>query len=217
MMVTTAGLRDYMPAVVRRLERCDADDVLALKAFQGYMSSIDTEASSFSQVLHANIVLSELSNRPLPSEVQIAKNVSEQYVSMDAGMRLASALSTWRTYDRHQSVGKFAPTSTPVLMLHGTLDPQLPLESAQALGAFYSLAHQHFVEIPYSPHDTLSQSLLDQTGNTCGAELVKQFLADPLGQLDTSCTSRVLNLNFVGIPAISSLLFGTDEPWYDQP
>lgn len=216
MMVTTAGLRDYMPAVVRRLERCNSDDVLALKNFQSYLSGIDTEASSFSQVVHANIVLSELSVRPLPSAEQIERNVSEQYVSMDAGARLASAVSTWRTYAREQSANTLAPTSTPLLMLHGALDPQLPLESAQSLAGFYDLPHQHFVEIPYSPHDTLSQSLLDQTGNTCGTELVKQFLADPLGQLDTSCTSRVLKLNFAGVPAISSLLFGTDAPWNDQ-
>lgn len=215
MMVTTAGLRDYMPAVVRRLERCNADDVLALKAFQSYLSSIDTEASSFSQVLHANIVLSELSKRPLPSAEQIAQNVSEQFVSMDVGMRLASAVATWQPYDRDQGVGWLARTSTPLLMLHGTLDPQLPVELAKPLATFYDLAHQHFVEIPYSPHDTLSQSLLDQTGNTCGAELVQQFLADPLAPLDTVCTSRVLTLNFTGVPAISSLLFDTDAPWYD--
>lgn len=217
MMVTTAGLRDYMPAVVRRLERCRPEDVAALKAFQNYLSGIDTEANSFSQVVHANVVFSELSSRPAPSAEQIAQNVDELNVSMDAGMRLAAAVASWKRYPRDDDFGKLAPTSIPLLMLHGTLDPQLALELAKPLEAFYRLPHQHFVEVPLSPHDTLTQSLLDETGTTCGAEIVRQFFRDPGGALDTSCTERVLKLNFAGVSAISNLLFETDMPWYDTP
>ncbi|HMA93116.1 MAG TPA: alpha/beta fold hydrolase, partial [Polyangiaceae bacterium] len=214
MMVTTAGLRDYMPAVVRRIERCSDIDVAALNHFRDYMSGIDTEANSFSQVLHANIVLSELGTRPLPTTADVERNVSERFVSMDAGVRLAGALGTWPTYAPDRYVGSLADTSVPMLMLHGTLDPQIPIESARAVGQAYRAAHQQFVEMPFSAHDTLMQSLLDEDGNTCGAELVRQFLKDPLSSLDDSCTSRVLKLNFAGHPVISTLLFGTEEAWY---
>lgn len=215
MMVTTAGLRDYMPAVVHRIERCAERDITALGRFRDYLSHIDTEANSFSQVLHANVVLSELSAQPTPTAADVERNVAERFVSMDAGMRLAAALGNWPTYPRDRYVGGFAETAVPMLMLHGTLDPQTPLEAARIVGQAFNAQHQHWVEIPFSPHDTLTQSLLDEQGNTCGAELIRQFMQDPLGVPDVSCTSRVLGLDFAGSPEISTLLFGTDEAWYD--
>jgi pimeloyl-ACP methyl ester carboxylesterase len=216
LMTSIAGLRDYMPAVVRRLERCSANDVAALGVFREFVSAIDTEASSFSQALSTHILLSELSTRPLPTASQVVENVAGLFASIDAGPRVAPAISNWPIYGRDAYFGVFAATAVPLLMLNGTLDPQTPLAVAQPLGEFYRGKNQHFVSIPYSPHNTLTQSLVDQAGNTCGAELASQFLVDPATALDTSCLSAVLPLNFAGVPTITRRLFGTDSPWADS-
>jgi pimeloyl-ACP methyl ester carboxylesterase len=217
LMVTTARLRDYMPAVVKRAERCTDKDVAALGQFQQYMAGIDTEASSFSQALSANIVLSELSVRPTPTANELASNVAGLFASTDAGPRLAGAVSSWPTYARDGYFGNFADTDVPLLMLNGTLDAQTPTSVAQPAGDHYRGPNQHFILIPYSPHTTLTQSIIDESDDTCGAALSRQFLDDPTAALDTACLASVLPLNFAGYPAITSLLFGTDSPWIDAP
>ncbi len=213
LMTGVAGLRDYMPAVVKRAERCAANDVTALGNFRQFLSGIDTEANGFSQALSTNILLSELSVRPLPTASAVTENVAGLFASIDAGPRVAPAIASWPIYERDAYYGAFAKTKAPMLMLNGTLDPQTPLAVAQPAGDFYRGANQHFVVIPYSPHTTLTQSLLDTSGKTCGAELARQFLYDPTALLDTTCLSLVLPLNFAGVTAITSLLFGTESPW----
>jgi pimeloyl-ACP methyl ester carboxylesterase len=215
MMVSTAGLRDYMPAVVYRAQRCTSNDIAALGVFKAFASQIDTEASSFSQALSMNITLSELSRRPLPTLDTIFQNVEGLYAAIDAGPRRASAVSVWPAFERDRYFGDFADTVVPLLMLNGTLDPQTPLAVARPTGQHYRGASQHFVEIPYSPHTTLTQSLVDTAGSTCGADLVRQFLSNPTGTLNEDCLDLVLPLNFAGIPEITQLLFGTDSPWND--
>ena len=51
---------------------------------------------------------------------------------------------------------------------------------------------------------------------TCGMELIRQFLTDPVAPIDTECTDRVLPLVFEGNPTISSLLLGTVDAWDDS-
>jgi len=215
LMTEIAGLRDYMPAVVRRIERCSANDVTSLGIFRQFVAGIDTESSSFSQALSTHILLSELSPRPLPTVSAVNANVNSLFASIDAGPRVAPAVATWPIYEHDAYFGAFAPTAVPILLLNGTLDPQTPLSVAQPAGDYYRGAHQRFISIPYSPHNTLTQSLVDELGHTCGAALSAQFLADPNAMLDTSCLSAVLPLNFSGIRDITRVLFGTDSAWAD--
>lgn len=216
-MVNTARLRDYMPALVRRAERCSDQDVEALGHFKEFVAGFDTEPSSFSQVLFAHVTLSELSPRPPPLAAEIADNVAGLHASLDTGLRLAAAVGNWPNYPRDQYFGAFGATTLPLLMLNGTLDPATPLAVARPAGDFYHGTNQTFIEIPHSPHTTLTQSLMDDSENTCAAELARQFLDSPTTPLDTSCLARVLPVNFEGYANITPRLFGTDSAWNEAP
>jgi hypothetical protein len=51
------------------------------------------------------------------------------------------------------------------------------------------------------------------TFQTCGMELIRQFLTDPHETVDTSCADAVLEPNFAGNPTVATLLFGTPDAW----
>jgi pimeloyl-ACP methyl ester carboxylesterase len=215
-MVMYVGLRDYMPAVTLRVERCSDNDVQSLNAFAKILSSISTEESGFSEVLSTHIALSELSESPLPSKEEILANVEALGASLDAGPPMANAIDTWPVYQTDQYFGQFAVTSVPLLMLNGTLDPQTPMSVAEPVSDHFTAPHQTFVTIPQAAHTTLTQSPIDEAGNTCGAELIRQFYDNPESKLDRTCLDYVLPIDFAGDADLTQALFGTGSPWADE-
>lgn len=215
LLVMYVGLRDYMPAVVKRVERCSANDVASLKQFEKVLGSFDTEDSSFSQPLSANIALAEMSERPLPTAAEIAENVEALNASIDAGPRMAGAVGSWPIYATDEYYNEFAESAVPLLMLNGDLDPQTPLEVALPTGEHFKGAYQHFIEIPNAAHTTLTQSPIDADYHTCGAELIRQFFNNPEAELDRSCLDFVLPIDFSGEAEVSDALFGTASPFAD--
>jgi pimeloyl-ACP methyl ester carboxylesterase len=211
------GFRDYIPAVIKRVDRCSKNDVAALKVFEGIFSRFDTKDPTFSQPLSVNIALSELSEQPLPSEAEILANVETLYASVDAGPKMAGAVGVWPAYTPDSYYGQFATTTVPMLMLNGTLDPQTPLAVATPTGEHFSGKNQHFIPIPGAAHPTLTQSPIDADYHTCGAELIRQFFDEPTAELDESCLDFVLPINFTGDTDITSVLFGTSTPFADEP
>ncbi|HEY5959823.1 MAG TPA: hypothetical protein VIV60_24885, partial [Polyangiaceae bacterium] len=216
-MLSIGRLRDYMPAVVRRVERCSENDIAALNRFKSFVSSLDTESASFSQVLSANISLSELSVRPFPTLASVRANVANLYASKDVGPAFAPAAAEWPIYQADEYVGHFADTDVPMLMLNGDLDAETPIAEAELAGAAHHGSNQYFVAIPYAPHTTLTQSLLNDTDQTCGADLARQFLSAPTSSLDLACLERVMPLVFDGFSGITEALFGTTSAWDDAP
>jgi pimeloyl-ACP methyl ester carboxylesterase len=215
-MVMYVGLRDYMPAVALRVERCSKNDVDSLTEFATLLQSISTEEPGFSQVLSTHIALSELSESPLPTKEEVLANVENLYASLDAGPPMADAISTWPIYEPDSYVGEFAVTDIPMLMLNGTLDPQTPMSVAEPVSKHFTSPHQTFVSIPQAAHTTLTQSPMDEDGHTCGAELIRQFYDDPQRELDRSCIDYVLPIDFDGVKDLTQALFGTTSPWADE-
>jgi pimeloyl-ACP methyl ester carboxylesterase len=211
-MVSIARLRDYMPAIVRRAERCSDADITALRHFQTFISSLDTQAASFSEALSANITLSELSRHPLPTSSDIRDNVAGLFASKDVGSTFALAPTAWPLYSSAYA-GWYSTTLVPMLMLNGTLDAETPLAGAAEFAKNHQGANQHFIAIPYSPHATLTQSLLRDSEQTCGATLARQFLSAPNVSLDLSCLEQVAPLAFDGYPGITEMLLGTNSAW----
>ncbi|MGC4064386.1 MAG: alpha/beta fold hydrolase [Polyangiaceae bacterium] len=228
-MVMYVGLRDYMPAVTRRVERCGSNDVQSLTAFAKLLRSISTDESGFSEVLSTHIALSELSEAPLPSKQEILANVEELAASLDAGPPLADAVATWPVYQPDRYFGQFAVTSVPMLMLNGTLDPQTPMSVAEPVSTHFTATHQTFVRIPQAAHTTLTQSPIDENGNTCGAELIRQFYDAPEKKLESyvprlrathrlcwryRANSSALRYHFSLGRRSTEMAFRHHSPWY---
>ncbi|MFC1641830.1 alpha/beta fold hydrolase [Myxococcota bacterium] len=230
LMLTTWALRDYIPAVVARLERCDADDVEALLHLAVELFAAQSPEPSFSQVLNRHVILSEFMQSPPPSIEQAENHVAGLLFSLDAGPELVSLLlEDWPVYARETDHDELPATDVPLLMLAGELDPQAPSFVSEAARSHYRGPHQVFLSVPGAAHSVLRQSPLvrresgqlssqvqtdpDGTLRTCGEELIQQFLGQPRGSLDTDCLGEVRGPAFGGSTSGANVLFGSPSVW----
>jgi pimeloyl-ACP methyl ester carboxylesterase len=217
-LLTSWPVRDYLPAVVGRLERCNADDLFALANLIELVDASQEVDPLFSQVLSQHILLSELVESPLPSLADIQANVASLYVSLDVGPRLLQYYEQgWPTYVPDPDAAQYPNSTVPLLMLGGELDPEAPPSLSSLPAQHYTAPYQTLVSVPYSAGGVLAQSpiRLDEqdTVRTCGEELIQQFFAAPNALLDRRCTQRVLLPDFAGDPGIAALLFGSESVW----
>jgi pimeloyl-ACP methyl ester carboxylesterase len=209
-------LRPFVPAVVYRLDRCDEADVAALGRLTSFL--LDGRPTAYdlraSPVVGRHVGLSELWPDPPPDPAELAATLETLYLSMDVGTEFAEAQDAWPTYPRDEYVGAWPSTSIPILMLNGNLDPQTPIWVTRPAADHFDGPNQRFYEFPRTPHGVVSQSHADTlTGLTCGADIMFQFLDNPLAEPDASCIDGILPIDFAGNPDYSTFLFGTPDLW----
>jgi pimeloyl-ACP methyl ester carboxylesterase len=210
--------RTYALAAMARYERCAPEDVLALQNLikvLGRHAGVGDGVAS--KPLAYNVLFSELYETPAPS----AAMMDARYASavFPAGMvELSRGRSEWPLYANDEHVGAWAKTSTPMLMMNGTLDCQTPIESAARMGDAFRGAHQTFVAIPNANHVVLVQSPV-RTPNapSCGLQIATSFLKDPLATPDTTCLADLAPVTFEGNPADAARYFGAADAWSTAP
>ena len=219
-MLMYVGLRDYIPATIFRLDRCEPADVSAIDSLMAYLDSeLNLPDPYGSEVLTFHIGLSELVQDPPPSYEDTVSHVEGLLFSLGVGPEFAALFDRWPRYQRDEYAGAFANTNIPMLMMSGEFDPQTPPEVSAPAQEHFVAAHQTYVSVPWSAHTVLTQSPVDDIENveTCGMLLIGQFLADPTLPLDTSCTNRVVGLDFDGHgPIATGSLFEQVDTW-DNP
>ena len=94
-------------------------------------------------------------------------------------------------------------TSAPVLLLHGGLDPTVPLDRMD--GLFGAFADARVVTPPGAGHVTLNFS-------SCAADAYVRFLTDPTRRVD-DCADEAFHEDFSLSEAASQALFGDVVPW----
>lgn len=172
-------------------------------------SSVD----SFSSVLANHVALSELWDEPSPPVTQFSKEERTQYISNGLGVLLGTLHDGWPRVPRDSFWGKWATTSSAVLMMNGTLDPATPISIQNGARTAFTGLHQTFVAIPRGSHGVLLNSPI--VGDVpCGTSLVVAFLTNPTAPLDTSCVDRVAPLKF-DHAASTTNFFGTADLWGD--
>lgn len=213
-------LRALIPALVYRLHRCDANDKEVLMYFfnaiqqmmGGGMSLFDYlekyEDLEASATLGTHIINSELVGSRTLAEVQAI--VDEAFFSTDASpfMKEVEQSGKWPKYPDDGHMNQFGATSTPILMMNGSLDPQTTMAMAIPSGEYYTGANQTFVEIPYAPHGVIASSLTnaaemdylsgsgDYLMKTCGFMMMEGFVIDPSQPIDTTCLQDLSPLDF---------------------
>jgi pimeloyl-ACP methyl ester carboxylesterase len=209
------GLRDYIPALISRLDRCEPADVDALRSLEAFLAEAFGSGDAWgSLVLGTHIKLSEFLAPDITVEAATA-HVGSLYFSLDVGPPLVSLRNAWATYPVAPPPA-VARTKVPILVLAGQWDPQTPPSLSEPLERQWRGQHQHRVLVPWAAHSVLTQSPLDDVFDprTCGALLVGQFLSAPTSELDTSCTARVAGINFDGpAPSLTRALFGQESAW----
>lgn len=210
------GLDVYPFAALWRYERCSAEDVAVLKTVASQTAQFAAPPGLFSQVLYYNVGFSELWETPPPSGEAMRTRFDSAV--FPAGQAFELPQSAWPTYPKDEFVGKYAVTSTPVLMLNGTLDVQTPIETASRMKQHLNGPHQTFVTIPNANHGTIAASPTRMIGSSmpgphCGLMIIESFLDDSLAVPDQSCLDNLYPLDFSGNTAANTFFFGTSGIW----
>lgn len=204
--------RAAIPAVVRRLDRCSDTDVAALRYLGTNLWDPLSGLSNdrlYGRVLGVNVSVGELWDHPGPSVGELEAFEQELLFAPSSGLRHAQRIADgWPRYDEDGLDDLFAQTATPILMLQGELDPASPLAQAEAVGAAYDGADQHFVVLPGAPHSFESPTW---DGWSCALNAMFSFALDPSQLLD--CVDDVRPPDFEGSPELGQLLFGRDSLW----
>lgn len=205
-------LQPYLAAAVYRIQRCTEQDVAALETFFTLINEKlgRPRTAPASTVLALQVGLSEL----------YAKPTSEQLSELDSWILMASDVAAgsemfdvWPRYQPDQFYDSMTETAVPALLLQGDFDPQTPPRVATNLRDRLTGPGQTYVQVPFSAHNVVMSSRIEGSNETCGQELMGQFLSAPDAPLDTSCTTATLGLDFMGSPALNQTLFGSDDMW----
>ena len=133
----------------------------------------------------------------------------------------------WNNYPLDEYYNKYGNTSKPLLITHGTLDPQTMFEWGQTAFSHYvtssnstSTNNKYFVEIPYAVHATAfpgRSQTADGKNPSCVSDIISSFFASIGGQPDTSCLQQLVTPDFAAtsdpVIALSVEYFGTEDAW----
>ena len=207
-------MRELIPAVLYRLDRCDADDGAALQTLFGWVQNEEDDISALdelgSAVLGKNVALSELWSASAPDASTLQALEETLLFSTNGSAASAQLVDTWPLYPQDAYVGAWPTTDIPILMGNGTLDPQTPPWLAQPAETHFTGTHQYYFEFPLCAHGLFSQSPVIGGGRTCFLQMMLAFVADPTTAPDSSCTASIDPLDFSG-HEYSSYFFGTED------
>jgi len=181
------SLAVFAPALVDRIRRCDARD-------QREIISFFEAASGTAQMTGNEAVFQHISNSEL-RKVEDLNALIGAHQALRFGAWDDDAYQTYLAWPNHGmgSGTPQPPIKRPVLILQGELDTVTPAAWAQqaqaALGATT-------VVIPYAPHGVVLSATADD--GECIATIVSQFIAQPEGAVDSSCTAEIPGLDFAG-------------------
>ena len=210
-MTLPTALRNALPALLFRVDRCNAQDQEAILSLRALFAASEAELGpSASGVLNVHVALSELYNEtPASFDSLLASDASRAFSNGDAGF-YRGLYDSWPRYDASPYRGQYPTTDVPVLMLQGTLDPLTPPQHAEEVAAALSAPGQTLVLLEGGAHGSLFQSQT-MSGSDCGAELMTAFLGAPSAAIDASCASDLVQPTFDDDGL--SFLFGTSLLW----
>lgn len=106
---------------------------------------------------------------------------------------------------------KFPQVDTPIMILHGLLDPQTPFFMAPYyLNKIKRNDFQFIVEFPNEVHGIISKG-------ECPLNLIANFLKNPRSRIDQSCINNMPKIDWEGttevVKKLSKTYFGVDNMW----
>jgi pimeloyl-ACP methyl ester carboxylesterase len=207
-------------ALLRRVDRCGPQDLAAIAAFENTAQELLASSPSprQSQVLYWNVVSSDLWESPAPTVDAVQARCDALSICGGGMVSNAKVRALWPSFDPDPLDAKpQVTTSSAVLVLDGTLDPQTPFAHAAAFAAGLSSPHKTFVALPFSAHDTVNQAVVVSPDDPpCGYQLLQSFLAHPDAP-DASCVGLGRPVSFEPGPDVAQTWFGVDDFWGDAP
>ncbi len=224
-LLTKPGVRELIPAILYRLNRCDADlDVPTLQHFfdvTRVMMPTPTCVPLSSDILFNNIVFSELWSGTQTYE-QLWANYNSTFFAYGAykwaGVKRDSAWPLYTLGAKYDNVA--FKTNNPVLLLQGDLDSQIPYEYAvqQYTNIDAPADKKRLLKFPDGVHGILATSAVNNSATvTCGMQIVSSFLknAGDLSKLDSSCIDFLVRLGFKGNDETNMMFLGVSDIFED--
>jgi len=213
-------VRDYLPALTHRIERCTVDDAAAIIQFVDVIlgASIDgnravNDGLGRSNVLGKYIAMSELWDpQTAPTPAQAEASLDSYTMALGVEWEMANLQATWPFFELDAYHDVLPAYRGPLMMMQGGLDPATVTSEAQKLENEYTGTGQTWAFFPFGAHGLVTTTYT-AGGQLCGYDLVRSFMDDPAADLDLGCIDDVLPPDFTGDPATSLVLFGAEDPW----
>jgi pimeloyl-ACP methyl ester carboxylesterase len=160
-MLMYAQVRDLVPAVLYRLERCETDDSRAIahlyhRLFDPAPAVAETEPS-VSMPLFFHVALSEM--WAAPRSVEEAEDAWRATIFSTAlEVRLARRAPSWPVYAPDGFEATLPRYEGPLLLLQGGLDPATPARHVLGLGQTYAAAGQTTALFPRASHNLVGST-----------------------------------------------------------
>lgn len=212
-LYVTMGDRVLSPAglaAVYRMDRCEEADVTALRAFGRAVGLTGFDDShgvpSRSEYLYRQVVLSEFWEPGLAPE-DLLREERSLLLSVGEADRMVAMKEAWPwpRYSTPDSLLDWAPSTSPMLLMNGEIDPRTPVWDLQGMREAWSDPLQRFVELPFSGHGSHN--------GPCGVSLMKSFARDPEAPLDLSCVEALRGPDLEGSTQLARQTMGADDLW----
>lgn len=200
--------RALVPAILYRLQRCNAQDAAVLVAAAPSMLNALAGVVGdpyFSPVLNNHVSISELWFPPIPTVQESQAAADAALFGLGSTERRVVLAPMWPAYEQDEYASEYAELDIPMLMLVGEFDPNSPKDLGQEFAEQFSGPNQHFLEIPDGMHGWESPT---DEGYGCAINVFFNFIQDPTGPT-LDCMGIVTPLNFGGDPGLSESFFGT--------
>jgi pimeloyl-ACP methyl ester carboxylesterase len=158
-------------------------------------------------IAERHLALSALWHDDDPTSKDLERTLQRVLLTTGVSVPLARAFPDWPRAPGPSS--RSLPIyHGPLLLLHGSLDPTMPLERLAEVRRFYSDRGQTFVPVPRAGHVTLNSG-------ACVLGLYRAFLNAPQRPLDTRCVQTAVPAVVTPSRALSMEVFGTGDVWGD--
>lgn len=204
------NLRDWLPALTYRLDRCSDADMNAIATlFSNIFGGGEAPRRSFALQVH--IGLSEMWPPGHVDDAPIVAARENNRFYQDGVAAYYLMQDTWPRYAPDPRALEYAPAHIPFLTLAGQDDPATP-PAITGYGFRDNLTgpSQTFVEIPYGAHTVLTTGVVPNMPS-CPVQLIRKFLADPTSELPVGCAADVVHPSFDLPPNVSMQFFGTAD------
>ncbi|AKU90714.1 alpha/beta hydrolase [Vulgatibacter incomptus] len=205
------GERTLVPvalATAYRIDRCSPADVSAVMNLARVMMPWAfpvTSRDGISAYLYENIVESEFWDGITPD--QLRYEYFDYLVSPGYGFSMADQHEAWPwpLYSTPSELKRWAPVSTPMLLVNGTLDLPTPIADLQGIEAAFPGPTQTVVRVPNEGHGAILED--------CPLSIVRAFVENPSIRPNISCLSAMEAIDLRGSSSLSRQVFGTNDLW----
>jgi pimeloyl-ACP methyl ester carboxylesterase len=217
-LLIAADVAHLVPGLLRRLDRCSAQDQKELLAVVDFFAGLpDVDPAVDNQVLGNHVVRTDLmaSLAAFPLEKQLAERKPLVFWSGAASVEALDAVVAGWPVNYSPATTELPASLPPILLMNGGLDIQTPSVWARELAPKLGGT---LVEFPYAGHgvDVSLASPLTANDASCSLGILRGFVTHPGGSVDGRCAATAYTPDVAGHSAtnqyLASRFYGEDTP-----